>query len=113
MSPYFISLFYFYLIYILYIYYISGLMVSMFETNVIECAFEPRSGQTENYNIGICWFSAKYAALTSKSKDSNPRSPSLETSTLPITPPMRLRKLESDLCEKCYYDTVIIKQQFI
>jgi len=29
--------------------------------------FEPRLGQTKNYEIGICCFSAKYAALRRKS----------------------------------------------
>jgi hypothetical protein len=32
-----------------------------------EC--EPQSGQTKDYNIGICCFSAKNAALRRKSKD--------------------------------------------
>ena len=86
MSPYLICLFYFYLIYILYTYYISGLMVSVFETNVVDRAFEHMSGLTENYNIGICCFSANHATQMSKSKDSNPRSTALEASTLPITP---------------------------
>jgi hypothetical protein len=31
--------------------------------------FKPRSGQTKNYKIGICCFSAKHAALRRKSKD--------------------------------------------
>ena len=57
-------------------------MVSVFETSVIERAFEPTSGQTENYNIG------KHAALMSKNKDSNPPSTALEVSTLHITPPI-------------------------
>ena len=30
---------------------------------------ESLSGQTKDFNIGICCFSAKHAALTSKSKD--------------------------------------------
>jgi hypothetical protein len=33
------------------------------------CGFEPRSGQTKDYKIGICCFSAKHAALRRKSKD--------------------------------------------
>jgi predicted LPLAT superfamily acyltransferase len=31
--------------------------------------FEPRSGQTKDYKIGICCFSSKQAALRRKSKD--------------------------------------------
>jgi hypothetical protein len=31
--------------------------------------FEPRSGQTTDYKIGICRFLAKHAALGRKSKD--------------------------------------------
>jgi hypothetical protein len=31
--------------------------------------FEPRSGQTKDYEIGICCFSAKHAALRRKNKD--------------------------------------------
>ena len=30
---------------------------------------EPRSGQTKDYEIGICGFSAKLAALRRKNKD--------------------------------------------
>jgi hypothetical protein len=36
---------------------------------VVDCGFEPRSGQTKYYKIGICCFSAKHAALWRKSKD--------------------------------------------
>jgi hypothetical protein len=36
----------------------------------LECGgIEPRSDQTKDYTIGICCFSAKHAALRSKSKD--------------------------------------------
>jgi hypothetical protein len=31
--------------------------------------FEPRSGQTKDYKIGICCFSAAHVALRRKSKD--------------------------------------------
>jgi hypothetical protein len=31
--------------------------------------FEPRSGQTKDYKIGICYFSTKHAVLRRKSKD--------------------------------------------
>jgi hypothetical protein len=35
----------------------------------VDRGFEPRSGQTEDCKIGICYFSAKFAALRRKSKD--------------------------------------------
>ena len=44
-------------------------MVSMQASSVVDCGFEPRSGQTKDFKIGICCFSAKHAALRSKSKD--------------------------------------------
>jgi len=45
---------------------ISGVMVP---SNVVDRWFESRSGQTKDYEIGICCFYAKHAALRSKSKD--------------------------------------------
>ena len=44
-------------------------MVSMLASTVVDCGFKPRSGQTKNYEIGICCFAAKNAALRRKSKD--------------------------------------------
>jgi hypothetical protein len=38
---------------------ISGIMVSMLASSAIDRGFEPRSGQTKDYKIGICCFSAK------------------------------------------------------
>ena len=35
----------------------------------VDRGFEPRSGQTKSYKIGICCFSAKHAALRRKDKD--------------------------------------------
>jgi hypothetical protein len=35
----------------------------------VDRGFERLSGQTKNYEIGICCFSAKHAALRRKSKD--------------------------------------------
>jgi hypothetical protein len=37
-------------------------------SSAVDREFEPRSGQTKDYNNGICCFSAKYAALRRKSK---------------------------------------------
>ena len=44
-------------------------MVSVLASSVVEHGFEPPSGQTKDYEIGICCFSAKHAALKRKSKD--------------------------------------------
>ena len=48
---------------------IGGVMVSVLASSVVNGAFEPRSGQTKGYQIGICCFSAKHAELRRKSKD--------------------------------------------
>ena len=44
-------------------------MVSVFASSAVDRGFEPRSGLTKDYKIGICCFSATYAALNRKSKD--------------------------------------------
>ena len=44
-------------------------MVRVLHSSVVDRGFDPQSGQTKDYKIGICFFSAKYAALRSKSKD--------------------------------------------
>ena len=44
-------------------------MVSVIASSAVDRGFEPRSGQTKDYKIGICYFSAKYAALRRMSKD--------------------------------------------
>ena len=48
---------------------IGSVMVSVLASSAIDCWYEPRSGQTKEYKIGICCFSAKNAALRRKSKD--------------------------------------------
>ena len=48
---------------------IGSVMVSVLVSSAIDCGFEPRSGQTKEYKIGMCCFSAKHAALRRKSKD--------------------------------------------
>jgi hypothetical protein len=42
-------------------------MVSMLALSAVDRGFEPWSGQTEDYKIGICSFSANHAALRRKS----------------------------------------------
>jgi hypothetical protein len=44
-------------------------MISMLDSCKVERGFEPWSGQTKDYKIDICCFSAKQAALRRKNKD--------------------------------------------
>jgi hypothetical protein len=37
---------------------IGGVMASVLASSAVDRRFEPRSGQTKNYEIGICCFSA-------------------------------------------------------
>ena len=50
-------------------YRFGGVMVSVLALSVVDRGFQPWSGQTKDYTIGICCFSAKQAALRRKSKD--------------------------------------------
>jgi hypothetical protein len=44
-------------------------MVTMVASSALDRGFEHRSGQTKDYKIGMCCFSAKQSALRRKSKD--------------------------------------------
>ena len=44
-------------------------MVGVLTSSVVDHGFDSRSGQTKDYKIGICCFSAKHVALRRKSKD--------------------------------------------
>ena len=44
-------------------------MVSVLALSAVDCGFEPRSGQTKDYENGICCFSAKHTSVRSKNKD--------------------------------------------
>ena len=46
----------------------GAVMVSLLASSAVDRGFEPRSGQSKDYKIGICCFSAKHAALRRKSK---------------------------------------------
>ena len=48
---------------------IDGVMVSVLGSSVVDRWFEPRSGQTNDYKIGMFCFSAKHEALRRKSKN--------------------------------------------
>ena len=48
---------------------ITASVVSLLVSSAVDRGFEPRSGQTKDYEIGICCFSAKQAALRRTSKD--------------------------------------------
>jgi hypothetical protein len=43
-------------------------MVSVLASSTVDRGFETRSSQTKDYKIGICWFSAKHAALMKMAK---------------------------------------------
>ena len=44
-------------------------MVSVLASSAVDHGFEPRSGQTKDYEIDMCCFSNKHTALRRKSKD--------------------------------------------
>ena len=48
---------------------IGGVMISTLTSGAVDCEFEPRSGKTKDYKIGICCFFAKHAALRRKIRD--------------------------------------------
>ena len=48
---------------------ISGVVVSVLASNAVDRGFELRLGQTKEYQINICCFSAKHGTLRRKSKD--------------------------------------------
>jgi hypothetical protein len=50
-------------------YYFVQERYNVINLGVMVCMLEPRSGQTKDYEIGICCFSAKHAALRRKSND--------------------------------------------
>jgi hypothetical protein len=49
--------------------YIGSVMVNVLHSSAVDREFEPRSGQTKDYKIGICCFSAKHTELSRKSED--------------------------------------------
>jgi predicted transcriptional regulator of viral defense system len=48
---------------------ISGVMVTMLVSSVLDCIFEFWSGQTKDYKIDICCFFTKHTALKRKRQD--------------------------------------------
>jgi hypothetical protein len=44
-------------------------MVLVLSSSTVDRGFEPRSGKTKDYKIGICCFFAKHAVLRRTSKD--------------------------------------------
>jgi hypothetical protein len=44
-------------------------VMSVFASSAVNCIFVTQSGQTKDYKIDICCFSAKHTALRRKSKD--------------------------------------------
>jgi hypothetical protein len=86
-------------------------MVSVLAASVVNRGFEPRSGQTKNYKIGICCGEVTntnvIVCLVLSNQGLNSRSTTLEASTLTITPPMMF----SSKCKKeVDYDTILEKK---
>jgi hypothetical protein len=48
---------------------IDGVIVSLLALNAVNHEFEPRSGHTNDYENGMCFFSSKHMPLRRKSKD--------------------------------------------
>ena len=48
---------------------IDGVIISVLALYVVDHGFEAWSGQIKDYEVGICCFSTKHAAVRSKSKD--------------------------------------------
>ncbi len=48
---------------------IGGVMVSVLASSAVARQLELRLGQTKDFEIGMCYFSAKHAALRRKIKD--------------------------------------------
>ena len=44
-------------------------MITVLASSAVDHGFKPRSGQTKDYKIGICFFSVKNTALRRKSTD--------------------------------------------
>jgi hypothetical protein len=47
----------------------GGLMAIVLTSSALDCGFEPQLGSNQDYEIGICCFTAKHAALRSMCKD--------------------------------------------
>ena len=69
---------------------IGGIMVSVLASSAVDRGFEPRLGQTKDYKIGICCFSANYknTVLRNNSKDWLARNQNKENQSGMICLPM-------------------------
>ena len=63
---------------------ISGLMVRMLASSVVDRGFKSQMVQTKDYKIVICCFSAKHTALRRKSKDNGSEWGNMSISTIEI-----------------------------
>ena len=48
---------------------IGIILISVLALSAVDRGFEPRSGQTKDYKIGMCCFSARHAALRRKREE--------------------------------------------
>lgn len=58
------------------------IMVSLQATTVADGGIDPGSGLTKEYKIGVCYFSAKHAALSSNNDDRMAQNRDSESSLL-------------------------------
>ena len=54
---------------VIYIMFINKKLIRLlYTTSMLDHSLKPRSDQTKDYEIGICYFSAEHAVLESKNK---------------------------------------------
>jgi hypothetical protein len=68
-QPLFVVVFLYPVVNCIVFYYSLDVKVSVLASSAVDRGIEPLVGQTKDYKIGICCFSAKRAALRRKSKD--------------------------------------------
>jgi hypothetical protein len=49
--------------------FLADFNITVLHSSAVDREFEPQSGQTKDYKIGICCFSAKHTELRRKSED--------------------------------------------
>jgi hypothetical protein len=84
--------------------HIGRVMVSVLASSMVDRGFEPRSDQIKDYNIGICSFSTKHAALRRKSKDRLARN----QNNVPEWGDMSISRLYKTQCVRTKHTTDVV-----